>query len=151
MDILLKQFLASWANVSGNVSSVEGIQNWVDEKNRLLRVDVNKISLKDCGDWFYDYTRGVIRNSKGSFFSISGIQEFYNEKLVKEQPIIIQNEIGFLGIICKIIDGVLNFLMQAKIEPGNINKVQISPTIQATKSNFTQKHGGRQPAYLDSI
>ena len=34
--------------------------------------------------------------------------------------------------------------MQAKIEPGNINKIQLSPTIQATKSNFTQKHGGRK-------
>ena len=39
--------------------------------------------------------------------------------------------------------------MQAKIEPGNINKIQISPTIQATKSNFTQKHGGAKPPYLD--
>ena len=39
--------------------------------------------------------------------------------------------------------------MQAKIEPGNINKVQISPTIQATKSNFFQKHGGSQPAFLE--
>jgi oxidase EvaA len=40
-------------------------------------------------------------------------------------------------------------LMQAKIEPGNVNKIQISPTIQATKSNFLQKHGGKKPAYLD--
>ena len=39
--------------------------------------------------------------------------------------------------------------MQAKIEPGNINKIQLSPTIQATKSNFTQKHGGRKPNYLE--
>ena len=40
-------------------------------------------------------------------------------------------------------------LMQAKIEPGNVNKIQISPTIQATKSNFTQMHGGKKPAYID--
>lgn len=39
--------------------------------------------------------------------------------------------------------------MQAKIEPGNVNKIQISPTIQATKSNFTQKHGGKKPAYIE--
>ena len=39
--------------------------------------------------------------------------------------------------------------MQAKIEPGNVNKIQISPTIQATKSNFTQKHGGNKPKYLE--
>lgn len=43
----------------------------------------------------------------------------------------------------------MQFLMQAKIEPGNVNKIQISPTIQATKSNFQQKHGGKKPVYLD--
>ena len=42
----------------------------------------------------------------------------------------------------------MNFLMQAKIEPGNVNVIQLSPTIQATKSNFTKAHGGREPAYL---
>ena len=30
-----------------------------------------------------------------------------------------------MGILCKKIDGVLYFLMQAKIEPGNINKQQL--------------------------
>ena len=39
--------------------------------------------------------------------------------------------------------------MQAKIEPGNVNKIQISPTIQATKSNFTRRHGGNIPPYLE--
>lgn len=39
--------------------------------------------------------------------------------------------------------------MQAKIEPGNVNRIQISPTIQATKSNFMQTHGGKAPAYLE--
>lgn len=47
------------------------------------------------------------------------------------------------------IDGIYIFLMQAKIEPGNVNKIQISPTIQATKSNFMQTHGGKAPAYLE--
>ena len=39
--------------------------------------------------------------------------------------------------------------MQAKIEPGNINVVQLSPTLQATKSNYTQVHQGNAPFYLD--
>ena len=39
--------------------------------------------------------------------------------------------------------------MQAKIEPGNINYVQLSPTLQATKSNYSQVHEGNVPAYLN--
>ena len=51
--------------------------------------------------------------------------------------------------MCKKINGIINFLMQAKIEPGNINYVQISPTIQATKSNFMRVHGGKLPPYFE--
>ena len=49
----------------------------------------------------------------------------------------------------KIIDGKWFFLMQAKIEPGNINQVQLSPTFQATKSNYMQVHRGEKPYYCD--
>ncbi|MBS5672628.1 MAG: NDP-hexose 2,3-dehydratase family protein, partial [Lachnospiraceae bacterium] len=97
----------------------------------------------------YDEDAGEIRNKNRSFFAIKGFQRKSGNTVVLEQPVILQNEIGYLGIICKEIDGVLHFLMQAKIEPGNLNKIQLSPTIQATKSNFTQKHGGKKPKYLD--
>jgi oxidase EvaA len=63
--------------------------------------------------------------------------------------VINQPEIGILGIAVREFDGVLHFLMQAKSEPGNVNGVQISPTVQATRSNYTRVHGGRTVPYLD--
>ena len=66
-----------------------------------------------------------------------------------DQPIINQPEIGFLGFIVKKFNGVMHFLMQAKIEPGNLNIVQLSPTLQATRSNYTRVHGGKSPNYLE--
>ena len=65
-----------------------------------------------------------------------------------QQPIIEQSEIGILGIITKKLNQKIYYLMQAKIEPGNINCVQISPTLQATKSNYLQVHNGKKPKYL---
>ena len=56
-----------------------------------------------------------------------------SRKISWDQPIIDQPEIGFLGILCKEIKGSLHFLLQAKIEPGNKNFVQLSPTLQATR------------------
>ena len=58
------------------------------------------------------------------------------------QPIINQPEIGILGILVKEFDGVLHCLMQAKMEPGNLNLLQLSPTVQATRSNYTRVHQG---------
>lgn len=121
----------------------------IADKNKTIRVSMKKIPLNQCTQWFYDEENGEIRNESRSFFQIKGLQILENNKIISEQPVIIQDEIGYLGIIRKKINGEMHYLMQYKIEPGNINKIQISPTIQATKSNFTQKHGGKKPAYLE--
>lgn len=130
-------------------SSISDIIEWIEKKNKDIHVVIEKNSLEDSDFWFYDEDDGAIVNKNRSFFAIKGLQKVVDGKIVAEQPILLQQEIGYLGIICKVIDGEMNFLMYAKIEPGNINHIQISPTIQATKSNFTQKHGGKKPAYLD--
>ena len=146
----LMQLIESWATTENPFNSTDDILTWIKEKNRDVRVDIRKIPYDYTGDnWHYDQERGEIRNRDGSFFQIKGLQKAEDGRILNEQPIIIQNEIGYLGIICKEFDGVLYFLMQAKIEPGNVNKIQISPTIQATKSNFMQAHGGRVPAFLE--
>ncbi len=139
----------SWATKEGNVNGKSDILKWIENLNSTVKVSIIKNKLEDSEYWYYEKDEGSIVNKNRSFFSIRGLQKKDACKIIDEHPIIIQNEIGYLGLICKEIDGVINFLMQAKIEPGNINKIQISPTIQATKSNFTQKHGGNKPLYFD--
>ena len=139
----------SWGTTGGEANATEDILAWVSARNESVAVDIQKSTLSSSTTWFYDKDLGTIRNQNHSFFSISGFEKRNSDGSVVRQPIILQQEIGFLGIICQEINGVMHFLMQAKIEPGNINKIQLSPTIQATKSNFTQKHGGARPPYLE--
>ncbi|MBK5241012.1 NDP-hexose 2,3-dehydratase family protein [Clostridium sp.] len=149
MNKTLIKILESWANTEGNINSTSDLLEWIGNLNRTTYVNINECSIYKSDFWFYDDYNGEVSNRKRSFFSIKGMRRFQNEKFISEQPIIIQAEIGYIGIVCKEIDGVMNFLMQAKIEPGNVNCVQISPTIQATKSNFTRAHGGNLPSYLE--
>lgn len=139
----------SWGTTGGEANATEDILAWVSARNKSVAVDIQKSTLSSSKTWFYDKDLGTIHNQNHSFFSISGFEKRNDDGSVVRQPIILQQEIGFLGIICQEINGVMHFLMQAKIEPGNINKIQLSPTIQATKSNFTQKHGGARPPYLE--
>lgn len=141
--------IVSWANTEGTVNSTEDLLSWIKNLNETTYVNIQECSINDSAFWFYDDYNGEILNRKRSFFSVKGMRRFEDGEFLGEQPIIIQPEIGYLGIICRKINGVLNFLMQAKIEPGNINCVQISPTIQATKSNFTRAHGGKLPTYFE--
>ena len=149
MDIAISKLVRSWANTSGNVYSTADILAWIEQLNRTVNVSLKKIDLSECDNWYYNDQAGEIRHRNNIFFQIAGFRQWNNDKLECEQPIVLQHGIGYLGIICKEIDGVLNFLMQAKIEPGNVNRIQISPTIQATLSNFTQRHGGEKPKYLE--
>ncbi len=148
MNEIIRKLILSWSNTEGNIHSLMEICEWIEDIKRTTHVKIEECSINDSSFWFYDDYNGEILNRKRSFFSVKGMRMFCDEKFMKEQPMIIQPEIGYLGIICKEIDGTINFLMQAKIEPGNINAVQISPTIQATKSNFTRAHGGKLPPYF---
>ncbi len=131
------------------VHETKELLEWISAGNAEVHVSVEKTTLDECFPWRYDDVTGSICNPGNSFFRISGLRVTRSGETVLSQPIIVQDEIGYLGIIRRRIDGEMHYLMQAKIEPGNINKIQLSPTIQATKSNFTCRHGGSRPAYLE--
>lgn len=131
--------------------STENVIVWLKDQNNAVNVKINKILFDNMGGWFYDKILGSIRHESGKFFTIDGIHVKTNWGNIAdwEQPIINQAEIGYLGFITKEFNGVLHFLMQAKIEPGNVNYVQLSPTLQATRSNYSQIHKGKKPLYLE--
>lgn len=133
----------------GAVITTEAVLNWMKEKNSLVISNISELPLDELKGW--SFTKDRIAHTSGKFFSIDGIRVKTNYGLVNEweQPIINQPEIGFLGFIVKKINGVLHFLLQAKIEPGNLNIVQLSPTLQATRSNYMRVHNGIIPKYLD--
>ena len=142
--------IKSLLTVRHTINSIEEIKNWIDSRNKTVKVQVDSIPFSSLEGWETD-ENGTLKHVSGRFFSIEGIQveTDYGDIRKWTQPIINQPEIGYLGILTKEFNGILYFLMQAKIEPGNVNCVQISPTLQATKSNYLQIHKGLKPNYLD--
>lgn len=145
------QFLKSALTEENPFISTKGIKQWLKERNNAISVNVKKTPFSELKDWILDEQKGVLKHKSGKFFTIEGINVQTNWGKVKDwdQPIINQPEIGYLGIITKEFNGILYFLLQAKVEPGNVNNVQLSPTLQATKSNYTQVHKGNKPRYLE--
>ena len=131
--------------------NVDNILSWLYSQRQVVQVDVRQTPLNNMAQWSYDEEEGRIKHDSGKFFSIDGVRVNTNYGLRSswDQPIINQPEIGFLGILTQMKNGVLHFLLQAKIEPGNINVVQLSPTLQATKSNYTRVHKGKTPVFLE--
>jgi len=139
---------SAFADVGSFLPTSEVIQ-WLQKQNREVHINIKRTQFENLAQWGFDH--GSLRHQSGKFFSIDGIHVKTNWGSISEwdQPIINQPEIGYLGFITKEFNGILHFLVQAKIEPGNVNYVQLSPTLQATRSNYSQVHKGKKPLYLE--
>jgi len=145
------QLLKSALTITNPFNSIDDIKKWITQRNEAVQIVIENIRFGEMDKWKLDRENGLLKHTSGRFFTIEGINITTNWGKVGEweQPIINQPEIGYLGIITREVDGILYFLLQAKIEPGNVNNVQLSPTLQATKSNYTQVHKGKKPLYLE--
>nr|WP_308272366.1 NDP-hexose 2,3-dehydratase family protein [Kitasatospora sp. SUK 42] len=131
--------------------STAEFSGWFAGRRSANRFRVDRIPFNALEGWSFEEGTGNIAHRSGRFFTVEGLHIVVGNGPFPEwqQPIIVQPEVGILGILAKEFDGVLHFLMQAKMEPGNPNLLQLSPTVQATRSNYTKVHRGADVKYLD--
>lgn len=100
---------------------------------------------------FWRRVGGQLLHQTGGFFSLSGSRAESSLPALDgvEQPIIVQPEVGILGLLVRPAEHGPQLLMQAKAEPGNVGAVQLAPTVQATVSNYSRVHGGEPTQYLE--
>ncbi|WP_409493551.1 NDP-hexose 2,3-dehydratase family protein [Amycolatopsis sp. cmx-11-12] len=134
----------------GAVTTLADFHRWFAEFGQRTKAHVERVPLDKLVDWYRSPETGTIGHRSGKFFTVEGLNVQIPAGPVSnwDQPIINQPEIGVLGILVKEIEGVLHCLMQAKFEPGNRNEIQLSPTVQATRSNYTKVHKGKPVPYL---
>ena len=144
-------FFASSLTKENKFQNFRTFHEWLKKHCRPEAFRVEMVPLCEMEKWALDKDGVRISHESGKFFHIEGIhvKTNFGGELEWDQPIINQPEIGFLGFITRVYDGTRYFLMQAKMEPGNINTLQISPSLQATKSNVTQVHKGKRPTFLE--
>ena len=137
--------------IDSELSTDKNLQEWLESRNKANEFIVDIINIDKINKWHFNEITGNLQHESGKFFSIIGLHVKTDFGNVNEwqQVIINQPEIGILGIITKVIKGTRYFLMQAKMEPGNINILQLSPTLQATRSNYKLAHKGKAPLYLE--
>ncbi|UQX03431.1 NDP-hexose 2,3-dehydratase family protein [Streptomyces sp. RerS4] len=128
---------------------------WLARRAQSSAFQVSRIPFADLDGWEFTADTGNLVHRSGRYFSVEGyhvtVEDRNGGTAPREwhQPILNQPEHAILGILVKEIDGELHALLQAKMEPGNINMLQLSPTVQATWSNYTRVHRGAAVRYLE--
>ena len=112
---------------------------WFTEQKNRCATEITEISLNDLQKWQVNKETGNIEHESGEFFTVMGVRisnSTQREVFGWTQPMIKQKEGGILGILCQPFEGIRHYLIYAKMEPGNMHKLQLSPTLQATYSNL---------------
>ena len=136
------------------INTLDYVIDWFNKKREESDMTVQEIGINDLDKWDVSSTTGNISHESKGFFEIIGVKvsNTFDREVGKKgwtQPMIANNPGGILGLLMKKFNGIPHYLVQAKAEPGNIGKLQLSPTLQATTSNLLKAHGGTKPLFAE--
>lgn len=138
-----------FARVSGADAFFE-LQTWRLAAREWSSATATRIPLCEVRLWETSELSPAYRHSSGKYFSVVGVTHgFYGEERSTASAMIDQPEVGLLGLAVARSSLSLFALVQAKAEPGTIHGCQISPTVQATRSNQVRAHGGKPVLFLE--
>ncbi|MEY4982594.1 MAG: hypothetical protein RIR62_860 [Pseudomonadota bacterium] len=122
------------------------IAEWIAARRAATGGEIRAVALSACRDWSLGPDR--LSHRLGAFFSVIAVEQDDGRGPPRRFAMIDQPEIGILGFCVTRQDGGIQWLLQAKAEPGTVNMVQVGPTVQATRSNYLRRHGGQATPYL---
>ena len=147
-----KQEMAKYAYLES--SDIMPILNWVKARQKKIKTISKIINLNECKGWHLDKKNNLYHESK-QFFKVKGVETkgaFGREVNSWTQPILTQKHGGVLAFISRQTNKFgTQFLIDAKIEPGDDSIIKISPSFQATQSNMNRAHGGKRPNFYDIV
>jgi len=156
LDTILRinTMIESIRDDDNQINTLDYVINWFNKKREESDMTVQEIGINDLDKWNVSSTTGNISHESKGFFEIIGVKvsNTFDREVGKKgwtQPMIANNPGGILGLLMKKFNGIPHYLVQAKAEPGNIGKLQLSPTLQATTSNLLKAHGGKKPLFAE--
>jgi oxidase EvaA len=136
---------------SGALHSVDEVISWITRQKSRFELHADRIPLQNVVDWERDERQ--IRHVSGRYFSVIAAHvEISNREVTRWfQPLIRPAQEGIIAFIVKKINGVIHFLVQAKVEAGNLDIVEMAPTVQCITDNYRNVDPVMRPPFLDYV
>ena len=120
----------------GSKHSVQDLISWFTELRTRLELAVEPRDMQALEAWGFAPDR--IAHQSGKYFEIIGVHAKVGKREVSswDQPLMKQVDEGLVGFLVKEIDGVWHVLVQAKVEPGNLDVLEMAPTVQCITGSY---------------
>ena len=125
-DSFHSRVIASAVDFDGALHDSSEIISWFTELKIYYELRVERIPLKFVKNWHVTPTQIV--HEKEKYFSIIAVAVQADNREVTHwtQPMIKPQKTGMVAYIAKSINGILHFLLQAKVEPGNFDIIEMA-------------------------
>ena len=94
-----------------------------------------------------------ISNDNGKYFRIIGVKVSISNREVTSwcQPLVQPLQQGLCAFIIRKIGGIYHFLVQAKLECGNYDVMELAPTVQCLTGNVLDVKPEQRPPFVDYV
>jgi oxidase EvaA len=132
------------------INSFDYIINFVTRHKCFYELNVERISLNNVNNW--TITQDSIEHVDKKYFKIIAVEVSIGNREVNSwtQPMVEPAQEGICAFICKEINGILHFAVQAKLECGNFDIIEFAPTVQCLTGNYRNSISSTIP-FLDYV
>jgi oxidase EvaA len=144
-------FLYSVLSETNHLLDLQDIIHWITSLKFKYELEVKPIGISEMQHWAYD--GNTVRHENGKYFDVIGVRvEIGNREVFSwDQPMIRSAQEGLIAFIVKKINGIYHFLVQAKLESGNFDVVELAPTVQCLTGNYRKGKNEYTIPYLEQV
>ena len=148
---LNRQLQKSLLSVDSFLNSLNEIMSWITRLKSKYELNVRSIPLNSVKDWVYDGE--MYKHKDKKYFSVIGVKvQIGNREVINwNQPMIKPAQEGVIAFIVKEISGVYHFLVQAKLEAGNLDILELAPTVQCLTGNYRKGYNEYSVSFIDDV
>jgi dTDP-4-dehydro-6-deoxy-alpha-D-glucopyranose 2,3-dehydratase len=147
----LPRRLAESSAAYRGVHTMDEFNAWYLEQKRIHRIETQRVPFTALDGWGFAKDTGNLGHDSGSSYSIEGMRILAWMGPICEwhQPVVNQPGAGLHGLIVRERQGVLHCLVQARIEPGHPEVLELFPTVAVTRTEYARVHRAPPAVYLD--
>ena len=132
-----------------SMNSTQNLLSWLTSLKSKYDLNIERCPINGMDEWHK--TESEISRFDGKFFKVIGVNVTIENREVKSwcQPLIQPMQEGLCAFVVKKIDGVYHFLVQAKMECGNFDILELAPTVQCLTGNVYDVSD--KPPFVDYV
>jgi oxidase EvaA len=143
--------LTSMLDNTRALNTIDDIICWITKLKSKYELNVIRIPLKQVEKWRKDDYE--IYHETRTYFSVIGVSVEIGNREVSSwtQPLVKTAQEGIIAFIIQKINGIYHFLVQAKLETGNFDILEMAPTVQCITGNYRNASPEDRPPFLDYV